>query len=383
MLGACAALAGSAWAGTALINGVTYGSPVGVVPYSGGVITSDAVDPSVISQGGNIFISAANDGNLDIKLNIARIKGVFDLTGGNAGNSLGVASVPHSAADGSGAGYVFNAGWVVPKGEELVDNYSSGSDNSRCYVGMHLDPALGTSAYGGTGDYAIIGLEWNTSTNVWDVRTDNDGIWGGGANDATLQTYASPTYFQVRVTRDAAGNVQGEYAVDFGSFQNVPASFPNPLNLFGVGYGAVDGNADVPGWSWRGRVSHDFKASLTTSDSAIADTGVGVDTDGDGVLDQNDPWPNDGNYSLDSDNDGLPDSWETNYFGDLSQTATGNPDGDQLNNLQEFTAGTDPTTSNVPSVPYGAPATGVYGLLLLGAALSLLGGGIVAVKARS
>ncbi|HUI08256.1 MAG TPA: hypothetical protein VL486_14750 [Verrucomicrobiae bacterium] len=46
----------------------------------------------------------------------------------------------------------------------------------------------------------------------------------------------------------------------------------------------------------------------------------------------------------DSDHDGLPDSWELKYFGDLtSQDGTGDPDGDGFNNLQEYLADTDPT----------------------------------------
>ena len=45
----------------------------------------------------------------------------------------------------------------------------------------------------------------------------------------------------------------------------------------------------------------------------------------------------------DIDNDGLPDTWENAYFGDLSQTAGGDFDADGLTNLQEYNAGTDPT----------------------------------------
>lgn len=45
----------------------------------------------------------------------------------------------------------------------------------------------------------------------------------------------------------------------------------------------------------------------------------------------------------DSDGDGLLDAWELQYFGNLSQTATGDPDGDGLTNLQEFQLGRNPT----------------------------------------
>jgi len=48
----------------------------------------------------------------------------------------------------------------------------------------------------------------------------------------------------------------------------------------------------------------------------------------------------------DTDGDGLPNSWEMLYFGNLGQTGSGDPDGDGRTNAQEYAAGTDPTVSN-------------------------------------
>jgi len=45
----------------------------------------------------------------------------------------------------------------------------------------------------------------------------------------------------------------------------------------------------------------------------------------------------------DTDADGLPDIWELIYFGNLSSDGTQDPDGDGLNNAQEFVAHTCPT----------------------------------------
>jgi parallel beta-helix repeat protein len=45
----------------------------------------------------------------------------------------------------------------------------------------------------------------------------------------------------------------------------------------------------------------------------------------------------------DTDGDGLPDDWEQNYFGNLSQRPSEDYDGDIYSNLQEYHAGTDPT----------------------------------------
>jgi hypothetical protein len=45
----------------------------------------------------------------------------------------------------------------------------------------------------------------------------------------------------------------------------------------------------------------------------------------------------------DIDQDGLPDVWELEYFGDLSFGAGDDPDLDEFSNLEEYQAGTDPT----------------------------------------
>ncbi len=50
--------------------------------------------------------------------------------------------------------------------------------------------------------------------------------------------------------------------------------------------------------------------------------------------------------SDDVDGDGLPDNWETNYFGDLSHKGTTDDDGDGYANIVEYKRGTDPTDPN-------------------------------------
>ncbi|MGA2246906.1 MAG: immunoglobulin domain-containing protein [Verrucomicrobiota bacterium] len=73
----------------------------------------------------------------------------------------------------------------------------------------------------------------------------------------------------------------------------------------------------------------------------------------------------------DGNTNGLPDSWELAYFGNLNQTATGDYDGDGVDNLDEFWEGTDPTdpTSFNPrlyiqttdfGVAYGSPPQPYY-----------------------
>jgi hypothetical protein len=51
-------------------------------------------------------------------------------------------------------------------------------------------------------------------------------------------------------------------------------------------------------------------------------------------------------YDPDSDDDGIPDSWELQYFGSLTNMdGTSDSDGDGLLDWQEHRAGTEPTNS--------------------------------------
>jgi hypothetical protein len=49
---------------------------------------------------------------------------------------------------------------------------------------------------------------------------------------------------------------------------------------------------------------------------------------------------------LDSDGDGLPDSWEMANFRNLNQRSGGDFNGDGISNLDEFLDGTDPKNKN-------------------------------------
>jgi len=64
---------------------------------------------------------------------------------------------------------------------------------------------------------------------------------------------------------------------------------------------------------------------------------------------------------IDSRGCGMPDSWQLAYFGNLTNSATGNFDGDGVCNLDEFLEGTDPTdpTSYHPRLHIVSTGSGV------------------------
>ncbi len=49
---------------------------------------------------------------------------------------------------------------------------------------------------------------------------------------------------------------------------------------------------------------------------------------------------------VDTDSDGMDDAWETSHFGNLSQTASGDYDSDEMTNLEEYLYGFNPTTKD-------------------------------------
>ena len=91
---------------------------------------------------------------------------------------------------------------------------------------------------------------------------------------------------------------------------------------------------------------NDFDVDLLTNlEEYVAGTDPwNPDSDGDGVLDREDHYPTDGNYTRDGDRDTLPMEWEQLYFlnDNNPYDAIEDNDGDGLNNIEEFLSGGNP-----------------------------------------
>jgi hypothetical protein len=82
-----------------------------------------------------------------------------------------------------------------------------------------------------------------------------------------------------------------------------------------------------------------------------------------------------GGYTLDTDGDGMPDWWEVKYgLNRLVNDATGNPDGDDLTNLQEYLAGRNPALDDLSGE--SQQASSLFALDTIGLALDTDGDGI-------
>ncbi|MBQ63113.1 MAG: hypothetical protein CMQ19_13720, partial [Gammaproteobacteria bacterium] len=97
-----------------------------------------------------------------------------------------------------------------------------------------------------------------------------------------------------------------------------------------------------------------FPTSIDTDNDGIDDE-ADADDDGDNVADSIDAFPLDSRYSADSDNDGLPDAWETSngLDPDNGNDATSDLDNDELTALEEFGYGTSAnrTDSDFDTLP--------------------------------
>ena len=140
----------------------------------------------------------------------------------------------------------------------------------------------------------------------------------------------------------------------------------------------ADADPDEDGYS----NLQEYKADTVPTDPEDhPDDSAPADTDGDGVADDQDAFPNDpdeqtdtdgdgigNNADTDDDNDAMPDEWETDHgLNPLADDASEDKDSDSFSNLQEYEAQTDPgdssskpvTTSVVlPEILVVDPATG-------------------------
>jgi YD repeat-containing protein len=121
--------------------------------------------------------------------------------------------------------------------------------------------------------------------------------------------------------------------------------------------------------------SYDSAGNILSTVSA----GQSTDSDGDGVIDSEDAFPNDknewedsdgdsigNNTDLDDDNDTIPDTWEIQYgLNPLDDfDAQEDADSDNYSNLQEYRAGTNPNDSNDFPKPASSQGTDLLFLFL-------------------
>ena len=250
-----------------------------------------------------------------------------------------------------------------PKSFYIVGNgdYDSDGDsipNAQEILVYHTDPDVsnsypidisGSISYTGQQD----GIIW-----ILAVNESNSWYFGRSTSIANPGAYTNTglpnlTNYWFKSFRDDDGNGACDAWEAYGCYTSTAICVTNSITNINIALTDPDLDADgLPDWweyryfgsvAWGAGDDNDGDGLTNIHEYQSGTNPTMLDTDGDGVKDADDANPGSSN---DSDSDGLPDDWETHFFGDLDESGSGDYDLDSLTNLQEYQAGTDPTKAN-------------------------------------
>jgi PKD repeat protein len=181
------------------------------------------------------------------------------------------------------------------------------------------------------------------STQTWNFATNNN-----NAPVSVVQgvLYDKSTYLGIE---DAS------LALDVGGVTTATTTDANGAFIVLVPAGIADIEASATGYSTTTLQAYELTAGTmstprTTLNIALAEANSSDDLDGDGVLNEEDVFPNNANETKDSDSDGIGDNYEVSN--DLNALDASDADLDKDNdgktNLEEFIAGTKANEDDYP-----------------------------------
>jgi autotransporter-associated beta strand protein len=288
---------------------LTVATPSGLTLSGGGVYLYDAGTTNALSEQGT-FTLINYSGTLNGSVaGLSVVNGLvgYAYTFANTGSSITVTVALTDDTDADG----MTDAWEDANGlNKLVDDANGNAD----------------------GDFATNLEEFLAGTNPQSASADPNNTDNDGLRDSW-----EINYFETITAQDGTGDPDGDYATNLQE----QAADTDPL----LRTSAPDSDFDGIGDAWE---LHYFP-NLGTA-TAFTDNDSDTYPDVDEFYADTDP--TDGLQTPDdTDSDGLSDNWEFTNFNNLTQTGSGDPDGDYATNEEEETADTLP--NNRTSAPDG------------------------------
>ena len=239
--------------------------------------------------------------------------------------------------------------------ESLSDTDNDGMPDG-WELNNNLNPFINDSANDPDGDNLTNLQEYQNDTDPNDSDSDNDGLTDGqevniystDPNDSDSDNDGMPDGWEVNnslnpLLNDSSGDPDSDYLANLQEYQN--STDPNDPDS--------DNDGMLDGWEINNSLNPLINDSSNDPDS---DNLTNLqeyqnntdpndsDSDNDGLTDGQEIniYSTDPNDS-DSDHDGMPDGWEVNNsLNPLLNDSSGDPDSDNLTNLQEYQNNTDP-----------------------------------------
>ncbi|MBI4659579.1 MAG: hypothetical protein HY735_12130 [Verrucomicrobia bacterium] len=217
-------------------------------------------------------------------------------------------------------------------------------------------------------------LHWPSSAYATSYNVKR---WNGSAYE-TIASTSDTTYIQTGLASNATHSYVVSASNSAGTSGDSPVASATTAPAAPTGVGASGGvNQITLSWFWvSGASSYRVKrlsgsggsvaATYSTSNTSYTETGLSTGTtyyyvvsalNSSGTEGPNSSQVSATTTSPDSDGDGLLDSWEYQYFGNLSQNGSGDFDGDGVTNYQEYQNNTNPAIANA-TVKIARPRSG-------------------------
>ena len=214
-------------------------------------------------------------------------------------------------------------------GGSSLDMELSAGDGSQVIVDVYAAPPVGTSE--------ISAVELLVTTTAGATLTEI-------ALGEDLAGWTSPTI----TTRSG-----GTYLV---TYSDVSKAFSSRTKIFSLTFSVADAMQQISQISG-------YLNEVQFTDRPAFPLVARKDSDGDGIKDAEDAFPDDPAASVDTDGDGMPDDWNEGYSAADSTTSLvldDDDDNDGYTDVEEIEAGSDPTDANDEPLNTGLPVWLLY-----------------------